>query len=110
MIGTINQPAFLARVKEASSTIFSNLDKLAADYPEVFGKVRGSGLLIGLPLAETFKGRAKDFTKACEALGLMLLIAGPDVVRLAPALVVSDAQIAEADRIMREAADAFIAG
>jgi succinylornithine aminotransferase len=40
----------------------------------------------------------------------MLLIAGPDVVRLAPALVVSDEQIAEADRIMRAAADAFLAG
>ena len=68
--------------------------------------MRGSGLLIGLPLADGFKGRAKDFTKAAEALGLMLLIAGPDVVRLAPALIVSDEQIAEADRIMREAVDA----
>jgi acetylornithine/N-succinyldiaminopimelate aminotransferase len=99
----INQPAFLARVKEASAKIFANLTKLAADFPQVFGKVRGSGLLIGLPVAEQFKGRAKDITKACEALGLMLLIAGPDVVRLAPALIVSDAQIDEADRIMRAA-------
>ena len=33
----------------------------------------------------------------------MLLIAGPDVVRLAPALIVTDAQIDEADRIMRAA-------
>ena len=103
VIDTINQPAFLARVKEASAKIFANLDKLAADFPQVFGKVRGSGLLIGLPLADGFKGRAKDFTKACEALGLMLLIAGPDVVRLAPALIVSDDQIAHADRIMRDA-------
>ena len=71
--------------------------------PQVFGKVRGSGLLIGLPVAEPFKGRAKDITKACEAIGLMLLIAGPDVVRLAPALIVTDAQIDEADRIMRAA-------
>jgi acetylornithine/N-succinyldiaminopimelate aminotransferase len=108
VIDTINQPAFLARVKEASAKIFANLDKLAADYPQVFGKVRGSGLLIGLPLAEGFKGRAKDFTKACEALGLMLLIAGPDVVRLAPALIVSDEQIATADRIMREAIDEML--
>lgn len=103
VIETINQPAFLARVKEASGKIFANLDKLSADFPQVFGKVRGSGLLIGLPLADGFKGRAKDFTKACEALGLMLLIAGPDVVRLAPALIVSDDQIGHADRIMREA-------
>ena len=104
VIEMINQPAFLARVKEASEKIFANLRKLAADFPQVFGEVRGSGLLIGLPLAAGYKGRAKDFTKACEALGLMLLIAGPDVVRLAPALIVSDEQIAEADRIMREAA------
>ncbi|MDO8439191.1 MAG: acetylornithine/succinyldiaminopimelate transaminase, partial [Telluria sp.] len=47
VIDTINQPAFLARVKEASASIFANLVKLAADYPQVFGKVRGSGLLIG---------------------------------------------------------------
>lgn len=108
VIETINRPAFLARVKEASARIFANLNKLTADYPQVFGAVRGSGLLIGLPLAEGFKGRAKDFTKACEALGLMLLIAGPDVVRLAPALIVSDEQIDTADRIMREALDTML--
>ena len=65
--------------------------------------------LIGLRLAEGFKGVSKDFPKTAEKLGFMLLIAGPDVVRLAPALVVSDEQIAEADRIMREAVEAFIA-
>ena len=109
VLDTINTPSFLARVKQASAQIFANLTKLAADYPQLFGKVRGSGLLIGLPVAEAFAGRAKDFTKAAESLGLMLLIAGPGVIRLAPALIVSDAQIAEADRIMRGAADAVLA-
>jgi acetylornithine/N-succinyldiaminopimelate aminotransferase len=110
VVETINTPSFLARVKEASSKIFANLDKLAADYPQLFGKPRGLGLLIGLPMAGEYKGRSKDYTKVCEKLGLMLLIAGPDVVRLAPALVVSDEQILEADRLMREAVEAFIAG
>lgn len=110
VVETIGQPAFLERVKEASAKIMANLDKLSQDYPQLFGKPRGMGLLIGLPVAEGYKGRAKDYTKTAEKLGLMLLIAGPDVVRLAPALVVSDAQIEQADRIMREAADAFIAG
>jgi succinylornithine aminotransferase len=109
VVETINQPGFLARVKEASAKLFAKLEKLAADYPQLFGKVRGKGLLIGLPVADAFKGRAKDFTKAAEGLGLMLLIAGPDVIRLAPALIVSDAQIDEADRIMRAAADAVLA-
>jgi succinylornithine aminotransferase len=110
VVEQINQPAFLERVRAASAKVFANLDKLAADYPQLFAKARGKGLLIGLPMAEAYKGRSKDYTKIAEKLGLMLLIAGPDVVRLAPALIVSDAQIAEADRIMREAADAFLAG
>ncbi|MDL2355309.1 MAG: acetylornithine/succinylornithine family transaminase [Pseudomonadota bacterium] len=109
VVETINTPAFLARVKQASAQIFANLTTLAADYPQLFGQVRGQGLLIGLPVAAAFAGRAKDYTKAAEALGLMLLIAGPDVIRLAPALIVSDAQIADADRIMRAAADAILA-
>jgi succinylornithine transaminase family protein len=104
----INQPAFLARVKDASARIFANLQQLAADYPQVFGQPRGMGLLIGLPMADGCKGRSKDYTKLAEKLGLMLLIAGPDVVRLAPALVVSDEQIAEADRLMRAAVEEFI--
>ena len=108
VIEMINQPAFLARVREASAKIFANLEQLGADFPQVFGKVRGSGLLIGLPLAPEFKGRAKDITKAAEALGLMLLIAGPDVVRFAPALIVTDAQIDEADRILRAAVDSLL--
>jgi acetylornithine/N-succinyldiaminopimelate aminotransferase len=108
VLATINQPAFLARVQHASKAIFANLSALAADYPQVFGAVRGSGLLIGLPLTEGFSGRAKDFTRAAEALGLMLLIAGPSVVRLAPALIVSDEQIAEADRIMRAALESML--
>lgn len=103
----INRPAFLGRVKEASAKVMANLQQLAAEYPNVFGQPRGMGLLIGLPMAEGFKGRSKDYTKLCEKLGLMLLIAGPDVVRLAPALVVSDEQIVEADRLMRAAVAEF---
>jgi succinylornithine aminotransferase len=109
VIETINQPAFLARVREASAKIFANLEQLAADYPQVFGQVRGKGLLIGLPLAGAWQGRAKDITKAAEKLGLMLLIAGPDVIRFAPALIVSDQQILEADRILRQAVDTVVA-
>jgi len=110
VVEQINQPAFLERVRAASAKIFANLEKLSADYPQLFAKARGKGLLIGLPMADAYKGRSKDYTKVAEKLGLMLLIAGPDVVRLAPSLIVSDAQIADADRIMREAADAFLAG
>jgi acetylornithine/N-succinyldiaminopimelate aminotransferase/succinylornithine aminotransferase len=105
VLDIIKQPAFLARVKEASAKVIAAMQKLIADYPQVFTEVRGAGLLLGLVVAEGFKGRSKDIQKAAEAQGLMVLIAGTEVVRLAPALIVSDAQIAEADRLLRVALD-----
>ena len=105
VLETINQPAFLARVKEASKKLVATLEKLIADYPQVFSLVRGSGLLLGVVVADAFKGRSKDIQRAAEAQGLMVLIAGTEVLRLAPALVVTDAQIAEADRLLRVALD-----
>jgi succinylornithine aminotransferase len=107
VLETINTPAFLARVKQAGAKLEAMLRGLIADYPQVLSSVRGSGLLLGLVVADAFSGRAKDIQKAAEAQGLMLLIAGADVVRLAPALIVSDEQIAEAGQLLRGALDAL---
>jgi acetylornithine/succinyldiaminopimelate/putrescine aminotransferase len=82
---------------------------VARDYPKVFAQVRGRCLMLGMVLADAWRGRAKDITKAAEANGLMLLIAGPDVVRFLPALVVSDAQIDEAAVRLRRALDEVLA-
>ena len=109
VLETINQPAFLARVKEAGAKLRGTMEKLIADYPQVFAQVRGAGLLLGMVVTDAWKGRAKDIQKAAEGNGLMVLIAGMDVVRLAPALIVSDAQIAEVDRILRLSLDGMIA-
>ncbi|OEZ62250.1 acetylornithine/succinylornithine family transaminase [Duganella sp. HH105] len=108
VLDTINQPAFLARVKEASAKLRSTMEKLVADYSQVFTLVRGAGLLLGLVVTDGWKGRSKDIQRAAEANGLMVLIAGMDVVRLAPALIVTDAQIAEVDRILRLSLDGMI--
>ncbi|WP_414654664.1 acetylornithine/succinylornithine family transaminase [Janthinobacterium sp.] len=108
VLDTINTPAFLARVKEASVSTIAMLQGLITDYPQVFSVVRGSGLLLGLVVSDAWKGRAKDIQKAAEAQGLMVLIAGMDVVRLAPALIVSDEQIAEAGRLLRAAIDGML--
>jgi len=108
VVQTINTPEFLARVKQASKLLWQTLQTIQADYPHVFSEVRGSGLMIGLVLTEAYAGRAKEIAKAAENEGLMVLIAGPDVVRLLPALIVSDAQIEEADCLLCRALDAFL--
>lgn len=96
VLRTINVPSFLQRVKHASKTLILALQGLAQEFPQILAEVRGSGLLLGVELTAEYKGRAKEITKAAEDQGLMLLIAGPDVVRFAPALIVTDEQIQEA--------------
>jgi acetylornithine/N-succinyldiaminopimelate aminotransferase len=62
----------------------------------VFSEVRGAGLLLGCVLTEKWQGRAKDFLNAGLDEGVMVLIAGANVVRLAPSLIIPEADIDEA--------------
>jgi len=96
VIGLINTPSFLKHVKQASATLTEALNGLMKKYPQILSEVRGKGLLLGIELTAAYKGRAKEITKAAEEQGLMILVAGPDVLRFAPALIVSDEQIHEA--------------
>jgi succinylornithine aminotransferase len=108
VLQTIDTPAFLARVRQAAALLTGRLQAIAHDYPQVFSEVRGSGLLLGMALADGYRGRAKEIAKAAENHGLLILIAGTDVIRFVPALVVSDAQIEQAERLLRAALDTFL--
>lgn len=59
----------------------------------IFKEVRGLGLLIGAVLNEDFAGKAKQFNLAAAEEGVMVLIAGANVVRFAPALNISEAEV-----------------
>ncbi len=61
----------------------------------VFSEVRGKGLLLGAVLNDTFAGRARDFLVAGINHGLMSLVAGADVIRFTPSLVIPIADINE---------------
>ncbi len=93
-IDTINQPAVLDGVLAKEALFRAELAKINAKYA-VFSEVRGQGLLLGAALAEPYKGRSRDFLLAAAAEGLFVLMAGYDVVRFAPSLVIPDADIIE---------------
>jgi len=61
----------------------------------VFSDLRGEGVWIGCELDTQWKGKAMDVVRAAGEAGLMLLVAGPDVVRIAPSLVISLDEILE---------------
>lgn len=108
VVETINDPEFLDRVVDAGAQLVSTLQDIVRDYPQLFSEVRGRGLMQGLVLAENYRGRAKEIVTAAEAEGLLLLVAGMDVIRFVPALIISDAQIDEGGRLLRRAVKGFL--
>ena len=104
----INKPAFLARVVEAGQKLRESLERIAADYPDVFAGVRGKGLMLGMVMSEKYQGRAGEITQAAQQQGLLLLLAGYDVIRFVPALIVSDEHIRQVEKLLRQAIDIWL--
>ena len=61
----------------------------------VFAELRGRGLMLGAVLRAGDAGRAAGILDRAAAQGLLLLQAGPDVLRFVPALTITDAELAE---------------
>jgi acetylornithine/N-succinyldiaminopimelate aminotransferase len=93
-------PGFLPDVARKARALWAGLGAIVADFPQVFEEPRGLGLLIGLgcvvPCAEV--------QAACLAEGMLALTAGENVLRLAPPLVLTDADVAEGLAMLRRAA------
>lgn len=86
VVRRISQPAFLAEVHRKGEVLKERLQEINS--PHVL-EVRGRGLLLGLQLDIP----AGDVVKAGFEHGLVLINAGPDVLRLAPPLVITDAEL-----------------
>ncbi|MCD8548366.1 MAG: aspartate aminotransferase family protein [Aeromonadaceae bacterium] len=81
----INQPALLKGVLERETWFREALAGINAQY-HCFEQVRGAGLLIGAVLTADYQGKAKAFVDAGIQAGVLVLVAGGNVVRFAPAL------------------------
>ena len=94
VIDTVNQPDVLAKVLQSEKLFRQHLAAINEKY-QVFSEIRGQGMLLGAVLNDKFKGRSREFFLASADHGLMALVAGPDVVRFAPSLVITEADITE---------------
>ena len=94
VVELVSAPALLEGVKARGEKIRAKLDAIGQRF-NLFKEVRGKGLLIGAELVDAFKDRAKDFVNAAAQQGVMLLIAGPNVLRFAPSLIISDTELDE---------------
>ena len=83
---------FLAEVGRKAALLRQRLEGLVAAHPEVFDKVRGVGLLLGLRC----RVAPSELVSAAYAEHLLTVPAADNVVRLLPPLNITDEEIAEA--------------
>ena len=102
VVEIISDDAFLAEVARKGALFRQGLEGLVASHPTVFEAVRGQGLILGLKC----RAANSDVVKAGYAQHLLTVAAADNVIRLLPALNISDADIAEAlARLDRTATD-----
>lgn len=94
VIDVINTPEVLNGVKHKEQLFRQGLEAINQKY-HCFDEIRGKGLLLGCALNEKYTGRSRDFLVASAEQQLMCLVAGANVIRFAPSLVIPDADIAE---------------
>ncbi|MGX5672993.1 acetylornithine transaminase [Thermomonas sp. XSG] len=98
-----------ANVAKQSQAIRDGIEAINRDLG-LFAEVRGRGLMLGAVLKPEHAGKAGAIGDLAAAHGLLLLQAGPDVLRFVPALNIGDADVAEGLARLRKALDAFVAG
>jgi len=105
----VNTPDFLAGVRERSEHMHAKLHQINAQY-SIFSDIRGQGLLVGAEMSEAYAGKARDLLNAGVEEGVMALVAGPNVLRMTPALNIPLADIDEGMQRLARAAARLVAG
>jgi len=96
----VADPAFIAEVNRKAGLLRQKLEGLVADNPDVFEAVRGTGLMLGLEC----KAANVDVMTAGFDQELLTVPAGDNVLRLLPALNITDDEIDQAVKRLDEAA------
>jgi acetylornithine/N-succinyldiaminopimelate aminotransferase len=90
----INTTEVLDGVKARHALFMEGLKAINARR-HVFRDLRGEGVWLGCELDDPWRGKSMDVLRAAGEAGLVVLVAGPDVVRIAPSLVISLDEILE---------------
>lgn len=109
VLSIVNTPAVLNGVKQRHQWFTERLNAINARYG-LFKEIRGLGLLIGCVLNDAWAGKAKAISTQAAEEGLMILIAGANVVRFAPALMVSEEEVKTGLDRFELACQHFLAG
>ncbi|MEA5602110.1 aspartate aminotransferase family protein [Nostoc sp. UHCC 0252] len=90
---TLERENILQNVEDRGEQLRTGLRAIAAKYPQQIGEIRGWGLINGLELRADIQLTAADIVNAAIKEGVLLVPAGPKVVRFVPPLIVTEAEV-----------------
>ncbi|MBA3920715.1 MAG: aminotransferase class III-fold pyridoxal phosphate-dependent enzyme, partial [Nostocaceae cyanobacterium] len=93
---TLETENILENVQARGEQLRTGLKAIAAKYPNHITEVRGWGLINGMELQANSELTAPVIVKAAIEEGVLLVPAGPKVVRFVPPLIVTEAEIKQA--------------
>ncbi len=100
---TIERENLLANVRDRGEQLREGLRAIAQKYPNHIAEVRGWGLITGLEIKADIPLTSPEIVKVTMANGLLLVPAGPKVVRFVPPLIVSAAEVNQALKAVEQA-------
>ncbi len=90
---TLERENILQNVQDRGEQLRTGLKAIATKYPHHISEVRGWGLINGLELRSEISLTAADVVNAAINEGLLLVPAGPKVIRFVPPLIVTEAEV-----------------
>ncbi|MGR0280103.1 aspartate aminotransferase family protein [Marinomonas dokdonensis] len=108
VIDIVDTPEVLSGIQKRHDLFVKGLTAINEKH-HVFKDIRGQGLLIGGEVVDSLAGKAAEFIKASAAEGLFVLVAGPNVLRLAPSLIIPEKDIQEGLARLEKAVAAVMA-
>ncbi|MEN9221524.1 MAG: aspartate aminotransferase family protein [Thermostichus sp. BF3_bins_97] len=102
---TLMLESLVWNAQQTGAYLRQGLSRLAEQFPQVIQQVRGWGLIQGLMV----RIPAAEVVKAAMASGLLLVPAGPQVVRFVPPLIVTPAEIDQALVVLETALQSLAA-
>ncbi len=92
ILGRINAPAFLAQVERQGGRMRATLEELNRRF-DLFSEIRGRGLMLGAELKGRWVGKAGEVSELARSHGVLVLQAGPNVLRFVPPLTLTDEEL-----------------
>jgi len=105
---TLERENLLQNVQQRGEQLRQGLRAITTKYPNCFAEVRGWGLINGMELSADTQVTSADVVKTAIAEGLLLVPAGPKVIRFVPPLIVTGSEVETALQALEKAMSAVM--